>query len=475
VKRLLLINTNTEKAPYPVPPLGLSLLAAALQDKYEVFIWDGMFKKADGLPEFVQEWHPDFIGFSIRNIDDILIDRVIFYVEEIVKDFIEPVKKVSSAPVILGGSGFSIFPGELMELTGADYGVAGEGEEVLEKLLSHLDRNETGFNIPNVLKKGASVRKDPAKATHADLASIPYAEIDRRIDFSPYMGKGVYSIQTKRGCSHGCIYCTYPLIEGKYFRIRPAEEVAKEIAQVYKRLGTITVEFVDSTFNDPAGHAEAICREIIKTKVRMRFRTMGINPRHASRELFELMKEAGFAQIDATPDTASPSVLKIMKKGFLLKDIIHTAEMIRKAEMPTMWFFLFGGPGETEETVKETFNFIDDHINPDDMVFMSGGLRIYPGTPLYRISVKEGKIREGVSLLNPSPYYFSDMTPRTKLNELLRKASETRPNCILGAESTPPPEMLEEAVRYRQETGVDEPMFRTLLRIRRRWFTGREV
>ena len=79
-----------------MPPLGLCLLASSLEGKYDVRIWDGMFKKAEGLPEFVQQWQPDYIGFSIRNIDDILIDRVIFYVDEIIRDFIEPVKKVSN-------------------------------------------------------------------------------------------------------------------------------------------------------------------------------------------------------------------------------------------------------------------------------------------------------------------------------------------------------------------------------------------
>jgi radical SAM superfamily enzyme YgiQ (UPF0313 family) len=197
---------------------------------------------------------------------------------------------------------------------------------------------------------------------------------------------------------------------------------------------------------------------------------MGINPRNTSLELFRLMKEAGFVQIDATPDTASATVLKRMGKGFGLKEVILTAEMIREAGMPTMWFFLFGGPGETEATVAETFDFIDRYVNPDDMVFMSPGLRIYPNTPLYRIALEEGVIRKEQSLLWPPVYYFSPDAPRALLDRLLREASLKRPNCILGAESTPPPEIMEEAIRYRKEHGVTEPMFRTLLRIRKRIF-----
>jgi hypothetical protein len=196
MKRLLLINTNTERAPYPVPPLGLSLLAVALEKDYEVHIWDGMFRKPEGLPEFVQQWQPDYIGFSIRNIDDILIDRVIFYVDEIIRDFIEPVKKVSNAPIILGGSGFSIFPDELMKMTGADYGIAGEGEEALLNLLSEFDTRLQEQRIPS------SSNHLIFKSSNPHIFKSSNSNIDKHIDFTPYKTKGVYSIQTKRGCSH---------------------------------------------------------------------------------------------------------------------------------------------------------------------------------------------------------------------------------------------------------------------------------
>jgi radical SAM superfamily enzyme YgiQ (UPF0313 family) len=385
------------------------------------------------------------------------------------------VQQVTDVPIIIGGSGFSIFPAELMELTGAGYGITGEGEEALKALLSHLDGKDRVPSIPNVLRRGDGIARRPSKGTFADLRTVPYSEIDRKIDFTPYAGKGVYSVQTKRGCSHGCIYCTYPVIEGSSFRTRQPSDVADEIEQVYNRLGPVTVEFVDSTFNDPAGHAEAICKEIIRKKIRMRFRTMGINPRHICRELFELMKEAGFVQIDATPDTASPSVLKNMNKGFLLEDIVRTAEMIKAAGMPVMWFFLFGGPGENETTIRETFAFIDNHVHHEDMVFMSGGLRIYPGTPLYRIALREGLIHEGDYLLWPPPYYFSAHAPRKMLDGILREAVSTRPNCILGAESAPPPEMLAEAIEYRKFHGNAEPMFRTLLRIRKTWIAEGKI
>jgi radical SAM superfamily enzyme YgiQ (UPF0313 family) len=468
MKKILLINTNIEKAPYPVPPVGLCLLASAVEDKYSVKVYDGVFDEGKSLTGFVEDFAPDYIGFSIRNIDDVVAGRPIFYINGIISDFIEPVKKITSAPMILGGSGFSMFPEELMELTGADYGIAGEGEGIFHELLDRLEKGQEIISLPNLfIKESHKVITQPT--SRVPIFHPGFSEIDCHIDFTPYLQKGVYSIQTKRGCSHGCIYCTYPLIEGNKFRRRSPQDIADEIEQAHLRLGPVTFEFIDSTFNDPKGHAEAICREIIKRKLKIRMRTMGINPRNTSEELFELMIGAGFIQIDATPDTASPSMLNHLDKGFNLQEIEKMARLIKKYDLPTMWFFLFSGPGETKETFMETIDFIDKYVNPDDLVYMNAGLRVYPGTPLYYIALKEGLINSGQSILQPSVYYFSEKCGRDEINQLIKEAAKSRPNCLPSYETTPSPEMIKESIALRTEKGLTEPMFRTLLRIRKKW------
>jgi radical SAM superfamily enzyme YgiQ (UPF0313 family) len=234
-------------------------------------------------------------------------------------------------------------------------------------------------------------------------------------------------------------------------------------------LGNITFEFVDSTFNDPKGHAEAICREIISRRLKVRLRTMGINPRHCSEELFDLMQRAGFIQIDATPDSASPRMLERLDKGFNLSEIERMATLIRKFNMPTMWFFLFGGPGEDEGTFRETLDFIDAYINPEDLVYMNAGLRIYPKTPLYSMAVTEGRILPGQSVFHPPVYYYSNNLTKSRLDLLIREASMSRHNCLHALETAPSPEMITEALEMRNKNQSGEPMFRTLLRIRATW------
>jgi len=464
--KVLLINTNVEKSPYPVPPLGLSMLAVALETEWNVRVYDGVFDEGSNLVELVHSFTPDYIGFSIRNVDDVVKDRAIFYLNDIVEKFIQPVRAQTTVPIILGGSGFSIFPEEIMKMTGADFGIIGEAEFLLPELLHRLSHNLPVVDLPNLL----TARADMSTVNHRKLSSrlsfAKFPELDRWIDFGPYRNRGVYSIQTKRGCSHGCIYCTYPLIEGSNFRLRNPADVADEIQQAHQRLGEIAFEFVDSTFNDPIGHAEAICKEIIQRKIKVRLRTMGINPRHCSEELFDLMIRAGFTQIDATPDSASPEILKNLKKGFTLAEIEKMAGLIRKFDMPTMWFFLFGGPGESEDTFMETLDFIDQQINPADLVYMNCGIRVYPGTPLYEIAVKEGRILNGQSVFQPPYYYYSALVGKENLDELIRTASAARVNCIHAMETAPTAEMINLAMQLREKQQLKEPMFRTLLRIR---------
>jgi radical SAM superfamily enzyme YgiQ (UPF0313 family) len=144
------------------------------------------------------------------------------------------------------------------------------------------------------------------------------------------------------------------------------------------------------------------------------------------------------------------------------------ARLLTKHNLPSMWFFLFGGPGENEETFRETIDFIDHFINPADLVYMNAGMRIYPGTPLYRIAVEEGFVKPGVPILKPPAYYYAPELGKARLDQLIRAASQSRYNCLPSSETTPSADMIAEAMELRKTLTMSEPMFRTLLRIRKR-------
>ncbi len=463
MKRVLLVNPNTEQSPYPVAPLGLCLVAASLKNEYSVQIYDGTFKGASDLTETVQRFSPDYIGISIRNVDDVTSSVEKFYIDEIRAAFVDVIRTCTKAPIILGGAGFNLFPQLLVEKLGADFGVLGEAEHSFLTFLHCLDigqNPENAFGI--VLPKNETASKAFVSSKQLNL---PFSNIDELIDFEPYRTRGSYPIQTKRGCDLKCVYCSYPLIEGTSYRLRDSKEIVDEIEQAALRLGSVTFEFVDSTFNAPLEHAENVCREIIKRKLNLRLRSMGVNPGKITDSLLDLMCRAGFAQIVCSADTASEETLIKYQKGFTRQKLIEVASLIRKHDMPSMWSFIFGGPGETEATIQESFDFIEQHINSLDMVHMVEGIRIYPRTPIFQIAVEEGLIEAGDSLLRPV-YYISPKLGKERLQAIICDKSKTIPNCIRGSESKVSPEIMQKALELRKEQSLDEPMFRTLLRLK---------
>ncbi len=463
MKRLLLINANTETNPYPVPPLGLCLSAGAAGGACEVRVYDGAFDRGEGLARAVDEFRPDYAGIGIRNIDSMEYFGGRAYMEGVRDGFVRPLRELTGAPLILGGSGFSILPGPIMRYLDADYGIAGESEAALPLLLGALGRGNDPSGIPGVIARG---EREPARGRiEYDFSTAAPSGIDRLIDLAPYRARGAYPVQTKRGCAHRCVYCTYTTVEGTRFRPRDPSAVAREVADACGRAGDMTFEFVDSTFNDPPGHAEAVCRELIAAGAGARLRTMGVNPAGAGPALMDLMRGAGFAQVDCTPDSASPAMLRSLGKNFTREDLDRAARAIRESGMPVMWFFLFGGPGENERTFGESMEFVDAMISPLDMVHITMGLRVYPGTALHGIAVREGTVTPDDDLLDPR-FYVSPALGEERLRALIDDACRARDNCVPAWESTPPPDMLREAAGLRAREKLDEPMFRTLLRVR---------
>ncbi|HOY33000.1 MAG TPA: cobalamin-dependent protein, partial [Bacteroidales bacterium] len=118
MKKVLLIATNSEKKPYPVPPIGLSIVAQSIEKDYEVRVYDAMFDEGTSLPEIVNSFRPDYIGCSIRNVDSMSVEAPEFFLEPIHENIIKPLKSLTHAPIILGGSGYSIFPYEILDYFG---------------------------------------------------------------------------------------------------------------------------------------------------------------------------------------------------------------------------------------------------------------------------------------------------------------------------------------------------------------------
>ena len=135
--RVLLISPNVEMLPDPVAPLGLAFLYAALKSAgHNVQILDLCFEEnvEGALRKSVLDFSPDAIGLSLRNIDNVAYPESVSYLP-FFKKIVKACRQFSPSPIFLGGSGFTLMPGAILNFLQADAGIAGEGEEAFPKVL----------------------------------------------------------------------------------------------------------------------------------------------------------------------------------------------------------------------------------------------------------------------------------------------------------------------------------------------------
>jgi radical SAM superfamily enzyme YgiQ (UPF0313 family) len=436
--RVLLINSNLKDDILAAPPIGLCYVANAAEVAgHEVRVLDLCFKRRlrQELEKAIIGFAPQVIGVSLRNLDNANMLCPISYLPS-ARQIIQVIRAVTTAPLVLGGSGASLDPQGVLEFLQGDYIIVSEGEKGFVDLLDALNRDESPADIPGV----GLWRQGKFYLTPPQLTSFPSGNphLARWVNLTPYEKMGAsYTIQTKRGCRMRCIYCTYnQVLEGNHLRLRSPSEVVDEIEEAFYQFNPETFEIVDSVFNDPVDHCREILEEIIRRPWKTRFTTMGVSPKNLDAQFLQLMQRAGFTSFMISPESASETMLNNYQKGFGLEDLRRAAEAINQFSFPVLWYFLIGGPGETNPTLQETLEFIGrylvrPHGLPRNMANIFLGVRIYPGTKLWRLALEEGLIHDQSNPLRPL-WYLSRQLDLDKTMHQLYRAACRWPEIALG-------------------------------------------
>jgi radical SAM superfamily enzyme YgiQ (UPF0313 family) len=250
------------------------------------------------------------------------------------------------------------------------------------------------------------VEENPPLHIH-DLNSLPFIkEISRFIDLAHYNSfNSPLQIQTKRGCPLKCIYCTYNRIEGQRFRLRDPQRIADEIESVVEQTGINTIEFTDSIFNLPLEHSKAVLKALAAKKLTLHISTMGLNPGAIDEEFAELMKKTGFKDVDVGIEAGCDTMLRSLGKNFTKQDILNASKLLHEKKIPIRWSLLIGAPGENEDTLKETFETINQIASKWDIVIIGVGIRVYKGAPIARRLMSEQPDCTRDNFLHPVHYW----------------------------------------------------------------------
>jgi radical SAM superfamily enzyme YgiQ (UPF0313 family) len=234
------------------------------------------------------------------------------------------------------------------------------------------------------------------------------------------------NIQTKRGCPFSCIYCTYPLLEGVCMRLRPVDEILAEIRTLVDQFGVSYLYFVDDIFNFPTDFASQLCRAMAAEKLPVNWSAF-INPDFITPRLLNEMIAAGCDAVEFGSDSGSPTMLKNLCKSFSAADLRSASQLCKENGVDFAHYILFGGPGETRETILETFELMDE-IEPTAVIAMTG-IRIYPQTALQDLAIRDGIISASDSLLEPVFYISPEV--REIFSELIVSEAMKRRNWVV--------------------------------------------
>ncbi len=366
------------------PPLGVLYLSSYAK-KYcnaEVKIIDALRDNLNTkqITNMALEYNPDIIGIHCLTA---------FYKQTV--DICRSLKQ-EGFKVFIGGVHPTFMPHTTLKDSGADFVVCGEGEIPLLRLcknnLNH--KNIQGvYDLESLKDDDTQIDGTPvSKAeTVKDLDTIPMPDWlqlpPASYPHSPHAviarGNPIGIIMTSRGCPSRCTFCSSNNFY-KGIRQRSVENVIEEVKFQIEHLGIQELQFTDDNLTLRREYIIKLCNSLLENNIKIAWSTPnGVRADKVDKEVLALMKKSGCYLIDFGIESANNQILKNIRKGETIEQIDMAINLAHEAGMITQGNFIFGLPGETKETIKET---IDYAVNSklDRAGFFA--LRLLPGSDL---------------------------------------------------------------------------------------------
>ena len=312
--------------------------------------------------------------------------------------------------VLFFGSHPTFKPESCLAENAIDYVVIREPEMTIRELVRRVIGGASLNNLGGCgYKRNGKPVVNPFN-DHFDMNQLPIPDwslMPKNADyFNPVVKRMPFAtMQTSRGCPAKCIFCTSPFFYGHDIRVRSAENVLKEIRYL-TNLGYKEIFFRDETFTAYKQRNQKICEGILDEKIDVTWIANG-RVDMIDRESVEFMKKAGCHMLKFGVETGDDQMLINLKKGATVEQAREAFRICHEAGMDTHAHMVFGGPGETLETIKNTLAFIKE-IDPTTASF--GILTPYPGTGHFKmVQEKFPEIMDGTEAdmekLHTTAYY----------------------------------------------------------------------
>ena len=392
-RKRISIASYRDKIKFPVLSL-LSLASYLEKERFKVEILDLNIKVLENktILRVIREKNPIVIGITS-------ITASIYEAYRLAR----LIKSNFNIPLVIGGPHATFSDEEILNESNFDIVVRGEGEEILKEIVKSIKEEHDLDDIKGIsYKKNGKIIKNKSRDFIADLDKLPFPA--RHLVPLEKYGTHAFTIITSRGCPFGCIFCQVSGKDGLKWRHRSAANIIEEIKEVIKNYPNVKkvsgpegkrpmVFFVDDNFMVSIKRIKEICNKIIEEGIEIYWDS---NARvdtiaNISEHILDLMKKSGCMHLFLGVESGSEKILKSYNKQIKKKDVLKSAERLKKKGIFFTGFFMLGYIEETKSDLNATIQFAKK-MDPTIVAFRI--LIPLPGTKIYEKYVKEDLIMD---------------------------------------------------------------------------------
>jgi radical SAM superfamily enzyme YgiQ (UPF0313 family) len=326
------------------------------------------------------------------------------------------VKKVSPNTItVIGGPAATTNYKDLLAGEDVDFLVYGEGEQTIFELITYvLQENNKPEILPDICgiiyKKNGQIVKNQPRPLFQNIDDLPYPDRESMFMLNK-KGEmtGIFSfgdILGSRGCPYPCKFCCAHVVWGtKEPRMRSVENIIREMENLINTYSQKSFVFWDDLFTTNRQRVMDLCKRIIENKWNIQWVCL-MRVNNIDGELLDIMKKAGCKEIQLGIESGNDRLLTYIRKGFTVNAVREKVEIIRKADINWLAFFIVGFPTETENEIKQTERLIAE-LRPSQVLISI--CSPYPGTELYHELLMKGAISEN-SITNDNWHISNNYT-----------------------------------------------------------------
>ena len=400
------------------PPYGALSVAAVLRKAgHDVRIECGDVERFDynELKRRIRQYSPDVIGISS------VLSTAYKYVKEttlaLKRDF-------PGLPIIVGG-GLGAAAELVLEHTGTDIVVIGEGDITIEELAKKIEKKESYRDVEGIAyKEGGVIMRTGPRRPIVDLDTLKYPAFDL-IDMTKYFmdireifssfrhykkqderllapqrSRHMLRIMISRGCIGGCTFCYRPVPGQRHFSF---DYIFDYLEYLMCTFNINAFSFGDECFAPTLEWNRRFVEELNRRNIDIVFQILGMRVDTVDPEVLRAFKKAGCFMIIYGFESGSQKMLDIMEKRAAVEQNIRVARWTKEAGIYTSPNFIFGMPGETTETIKESIQFLKK-LDYGACWYQYAYPLAVPGTPLYEYAKLTGLIKNEEQYLEEASY-----------------------------------------------------------------------